>query len=241
MADHSDAQQRLVQAALKVFATKGYEGASTREICRLAEVNVAAIHYYFGDKATLYREVFRLPEVLGHLPTEMDDPESSTRDVLVAFYRHILSYIVAPEQVQQMRLLFLREELHPTGVLNDHTDAAIRLHAQLVHYLTRAVGAHEADSGLHQLAFSVLGLALVLFVHRNVVEHVAPQLLADDAALNATIERIADHGVAMVDGEIARRSAATPIRRATTHDAAHANVEAAPQNVARRSRRGERS
>ena len=120
MADHSDAQQRLVQAALKVFASKGYEGASTREICRLAEVNVAAIHYYFGDKASLYREVFRLPEVLGQLPTEMDDPEMPLRAVLVAFYRHILSYIVAPEQVQQMRLLFLREELHPSGVLDEH-------------------------------------------------------------------------------------------------------------------------
>ncbi len=234
MADHSAAQQRLVQAALKVFAAKGYEGASTREICRLAEVNVAAIHYYFGDKASLYREVFRLPEVLGHLPTEMDDPAMPPRAALAAFYRHILAYIGAPEQVQQMRLLFLREELHPTGVLDDHVDATLRVHEQLVKYLARAVGAQEADTALHHLAFSVLGLALVLFVQRNAVEQVAPQLLADDAALNATIDRLADHGATLVDGEIARRSVANPtgINRLRTTPAA---------NDSRRSRRVERS
>jgi AcrR family transcriptional regulator len=247
-----------VQAALKVFAAKGYEGASTREICRLAEVNVAAIHYYFGDKASLYREVFRLPEVLGRLPTEMDDPDLPVRTALAAFYRQILAYIVAPEQVQQMRLLFLREELQPTGVLEDHIDATLRVHEQLVRYLARAVGTQEADTALHQLAFSVLGLALVLFVQRTAVDRVAPQLLADDAALSATIDRLADHGVALVEGEIARRSAATPtamrrspsrqaetlpnrLRSASPNESAQPQVEAAPRNVARRSRRLERS
>ncbi len=237
MADHAGAQQRLVQAALKVFASKGYEGASTREICRLAEVNVAAIHYYFGDKASLYRAIFRLPEVVGRLPAEIDDPELPPRVVLAAFYRHILSYIGAPEQVRQMRLLFLREELHPTGVLDDHTDATLRVHEQLARYLARVVGVHEIDAALQQLGFSIVGIALVLFVHRSAIDQAAPELLADDTALSATIDRLTDHGVALIEGEIARRSATTAIRRAT----AHANIELSPQNVARRSRRGERS
>ncbi|WP_306306050.1 TetR/AcrR family transcriptional regulator [Methylomonas koyamae] len=30
---------------------KSYEGASTREICEAAGVNISAIRYYFGDKA----------------------------------------------------------------------------------------------------------------------------------------------------------------------------------------------
>ena len=55
------ARQRLIVAATKMFADKGYANASTREICREAQVNVAAIHYYFEDKAGLYRAVFLLP------------------------------------------------------------------------------------------------------------------------------------------------------------------------------------
>jgi len=52
---------RLLQAATEVFAEVGYHAATTREICRRAGVNLASIHYYYGDKAELYREVFRLP------------------------------------------------------------------------------------------------------------------------------------------------------------------------------------
>ena len=35
---------RLIQAAGKVFAEGGYEGAKVRDICALADVNVAAVN-----------------------------------------------------------------------------------------------------------------------------------------------------------------------------------------------------
>ena len=208
-----------------MFAAKGYEGASTREICRLAEVNVAAIHYYFGDKASLYREVFRLPEQIGQIPDEMDDPDTPVRAVLAAFYRHVMAYIVAPEQVQQMRMLMLREELQPSGALDTRSaDGATRMHSQLTDFLCRAVGIVQADTALHHLAFSIGGLALVLFVQRTAVDQLAPELLADDAALDATIERLADHGAALIAGEVARR-AVTVTHAAGTRRAGKGTVD----------------
>lgn len=45
------ARSRLVQAALRLFAEKGYEAAGTREIAEAAGANISAIRYYFGDKA----------------------------------------------------------------------------------------------------------------------------------------------------------------------------------------------
>ncbi len=199
----TDAKKRLVRAALQVFASKGYEGASTREICRLADVNVAGIHYYFGDKASLYREVFRIPEQLGPFPAELTDAAVSARTALIAFYGHIMAYIAAPE-LQQLRLVVLREELQPSGVLEGLPAGPRRMHDELTHFLCRAIGIRDADTALHHLAFSVGGIALVLFVHRTAVNQFAPELLADDA-LHATVERMADHGVALIDAEIARR------------------------------------
>ena len=48
---------RILEAAGNVFARKGFEAGTVREICQLAEVNLAAINYHFGDKRRLHRAV----------------------------------------------------------------------------------------------------------------------------------------------------------------------------------------
>ncbi|MDR2463681.1 MAG: CerR family C-terminal domain-containing protein [Verrucomicrobiales bacterium] len=52
-----DAQQRLLNAGLRVFAVTSYRAASIREISRLAGTNVAAIRYHFGGKLELFKAV----------------------------------------------------------------------------------------------------------------------------------------------------------------------------------------
>lgn len=46
--------ERILEVATKMFAEKGFDGTSTKEICRAAGVNVAAIHYHFESKENLY-------------------------------------------------------------------------------------------------------------------------------------------------------------------------------------------
>lgn len=52
-----DSKDRLLEAGLKVFASKGYDGATVREISDEAGSNLAAINYYFRDKAGFYQAV----------------------------------------------------------------------------------------------------------------------------------------------------------------------------------------
>ncbi len=52
-------REALIEAATLVFAEKGYEGGSIRDITRKAQANQAAINYHFGGKEGLYREVLR--------------------------------------------------------------------------------------------------------------------------------------------------------------------------------------
>ena len=50
-------RDRLLMAAGEVFAEKGFDKATVREICQAANVqNIAAVNYYFGDKERLYIE-----------------------------------------------------------------------------------------------------------------------------------------------------------------------------------------
>jgi AcrR family transcriptional regulator len=52
-------RERIMKAAERLFAERGYEGTSVRAIVAKARVNQAAINYHFAGKEGLYREVLR--------------------------------------------------------------------------------------------------------------------------------------------------------------------------------------
>jgi len=54
-----ETRQRIVEAAEKLFAMRGIEGVSIRDITQAAGVNLAAINYHFGTKSALAAEVFK--------------------------------------------------------------------------------------------------------------------------------------------------------------------------------------
>ena len=55
-AESRDPRERILLAAGREFAERGYEAATIRDICTAAGANVAAVNYYFGDKHRLYIE-----------------------------------------------------------------------------------------------------------------------------------------------------------------------------------------
>ncbi|MBM4266980.1 MAG: TetR/AcrR family transcriptional regulator [Deltaproteobacteria bacterium] len=60
MADvREQSAERIEQTATKLFADRGFDAVSVRDIARAAQVPVSAINYYFGSKEALYRECAR--------------------------------------------------------------------------------------------------------------------------------------------------------------------------------------
>jgi AcrR family transcriptional regulator len=59
LSDLPEAAIRLLQAAEKLFAERGFAGTSIRDLVEAAGVNVAAVNYHFRDKETLYLEALR--------------------------------------------------------------------------------------------------------------------------------------------------------------------------------------
>lgn len=52
-----DTRQRLLEAAMRLFAAEGYARVTVRDLAREARTNLAAVNYHFGDKFGLYMEV----------------------------------------------------------------------------------------------------------------------------------------------------------------------------------------
>jgi AcrR family transcriptional regulator len=56
---HDPTQERLLDEAEALFAQRGYDAVSVREITTAARCNLAAVNYHFQNKKNLYLEVFR--------------------------------------------------------------------------------------------------------------------------------------------------------------------------------------
>ena len=51
-------RERLLDAAEKLFAARGFRATSVRDITAEARCNLAAVNYHFGGKVRLYRAMF---------------------------------------------------------------------------------------------------------------------------------------------------------------------------------------
>src|SRR5438445_6891162 len=55
---HSETRERVLDTAERLFAEKGLEAVSVRDITQAAEANLGAVNYHFGTKEALITEVF---------------------------------------------------------------------------------------------------------------------------------------------------------------------------------------
>lgn len=55
--DPAETRREILKAAEESFAASGFVGATTRQVANRAGVNVATLHYHFGNKERLYRAV----------------------------------------------------------------------------------------------------------------------------------------------------------------------------------------
>ncbi|MGH6647301.1 CerR family C-terminal domain-containing protein [Aquabacterium sp.] len=209
------ARERLLQEAMRIFADKGFAKASTREICQAAGTNVASIHYYFGDKAGLYRAVLLCPiEALTSEFANFDDPALSLEEALRCLMAAFLSPVghgEGDEHAEHGMRLHLREMVEPSATYKELIAQHIQPHHQrVVGLLAKHVGVPGADDdALHQLAFALLAMVQDYCLSREFMKVLAPALLDGEAAVRKVLDRLVGYGVALVAHERAMRAVAT--------------------------------
>jgi AcrR family transcriptional regulator len=202
-----DARARLLQAGLRLFAHQGYRQTSTRELAEAADVNVASISYYFGDKAGLYRAVFFEP--LGTLPDDLarlTAPGMSLGGSLQCFFETFLAPLRAGDAARHCMKLRFREMFEPTGLWDEEVARGIKpLHDAMVALLAQHLGLQQPDLELHRLVVSLAGLGVHVHVGRDITQLLAPALNDDANAIDNWVQGLSEYGLAMVQAEAARR------------------------------------
>jgi AcrR family transcriptional regulator len=206
--DGEQSRERLLHAALSLFAHQGFTKTSTREIAEAAGTNLAAIKYYFGDKAGLYRAVFfELQSKPEEEIRRYSGEALSLRDALRGLYLGFLEPLKQGELTTLCMKLHMREMLEPTGLWSEEIEQGIRpMHEALVQVLSRHVGVAQPDDEIQRLAVSVSALGVHLHVGRDVTDALAPTLNNAPDALDRWLDTLVMYAEAMVAAEVHRRT-----------------------------------
>ena len=153
-------QERIVTAALALFATRGYEGTSISAVATHARVSRAAVFWHFSDKEGLFRETFRrmlmpffteLAANLEHIP-----PRQRVFEILSAYER------VVEENEDAIRS-FVRWLLESEKLRSSLLETLFSLHDALVRDIGETLTAATGSDG------GEVGAALVAMLDGNLL------------------------------------------------------------------------
>ena len=191
MAD--DTRNRILHAAGPIFAEKGYDSATVREICAAAEVNLASGNYHFGDKQSLYLQTVKLAHTLRlkQVPPPTWSKEVAAEQKLAIFIQALLSRMLGTRELGWQTRLMMREMLDPTAACKPLVEDFIRPQLnQLLAILDELLPAQTPTFRRHQLAFSIVGQCLHYRVAR---EFVALLISQEEREEHYGIEQLARH------------------------------------------------
>ena len=164
--DGRHGREAILSAAMRLFAEKGYAGASTREICEVAGITKPVLYYHFRSKEHLYQELMidsfgqfhkvllRASKVRGPFRQRL------TRVV----YDDLKSTLDDPVRVQFVfRMIFSPEGQRPYFNALENMESQREFFAGI---FREGILAGEVDGDPRQLATFLMGMNLVL-----VLEH----------------------------------------------------------------------
>ncbi len=188
---NDDTEHRLLHAAGELFAEKGFDGTSVREICQRAGAgNVAAVNYYFRDKERLYIEAVKSACSRGdeNFPYPEWPAGTAPRQKLIDFIR-VLTDRMFGSGPPWARRLFLRELSHPTEACTEFVQKVVRPNAELLGSILTELLPKVPQRKRSLIAFSIVGQC---FFHRF-AQPIVTQLVGEEEARNYDTALLAEH------------------------------------------------
>lgn len=185
-------REKLLDAAAQVFAERGYHKATIREICRIADANVAAVNYTFGDKLGLYSEVLRqylrAPQ-MAQLSAALD-AATSPEEVARQLIRIRLQGLCSGKRPDWGFRIVMHEFSQPTPAMTRVIDEAVRpIYKRALSAVGQMLGLPPDDETTRLCNNSIIGQVLFYAFSQPVLSRLQPDLKLTPEQ----IERIADH------------------------------------------------
>ena len=106
-ADGQRTRQAILDAALGLFAEKGYFGTNLRDIATSVGIRESALYNYFSGKEALFEALIIADQQykIEHLSATIENPITDVRSTLTRLARFALEHFSTPAQQQLFRIL----------------------------------------------------------------------------------------------------------------------------------------
>jgi len=185
-------REKLLEVAGPIFADRGYQATTIREICAGAEANVAAVNYHFGDKLGLYTEVLQQSVRAAQLIAVENtlDPNTPPEEILRALIRTRLRSINGKDLPDWHSRLLAHELAQPTPALRQLIDKVTRpICKRLLELIGGMIGFPPNDDNTRLCSISVVGQVFAYVLPGPLLTEIWPELKMTPEQ----VERIADH------------------------------------------------
>jgi AcrR family transcriptional regulator len=172
----------LIQAAVKLFGDKGFDGTSTREIAAAAKANIGSIAYHFGGKEGLRMACAEhivetvngivaqaIGPAAGMLAGPLD-PEMARRILHAIVERFVESVVARPQAVPFVQFI-LRELARPTETLDRLYGGVFEpSHRRFCQLWEKATGQPADDDRTKLVVFTIVGQIMYFRIAREAIK-----------------------------------------------------------------------
>jgi AcrR family transcriptional regulator len=173
----SETYRRLIAAASEIFARHGYSGARVRQIAAAAQVNLAAVNYYFGGKEGLYRATLRF--LAGRSQPVAPARRGAARSAEERLQRRIHAILerFVGERASPLGRILVHEAIDPTENIESLLEETMRPELERLHGLLKEIaGAGVPEHRLTHASLGILGQCLLYLYGLPAITRISPSM-----------------------------------------------------------------
>lgn len=198
--EEQDTRQQILDAAQQVFAAKGFEGASIKDLAKAAKISPGLLYWYFRDKTDLFTSLLaeRIEAGFGQLPENVSfdlPPEQFLRQ----FGRFYIGVLEQPMNKALFKLMVANAQAFPPTIHQARSNLINRVLTTLQSYLQRQIEAGRLrPCNTEMVARTFMG-SIVAYL---LLKHVLQEKLAQERSVETFVDGITDvvlHGILPTD------------------------------------------
>jgi AcrR family transcriptional regulator len=212
--DERTTRQQLLRAARQVFAERGYDRATGKEICRRAGTNTAAVNYYFGGVDQLYATVVQEAHdrvlTFGALSAAVAD-EADAKAKLRVIIEQFVHGLAGPASASWVLRVLGREVVAPTPVFETLREKEVLPKSRILRAtVAELTGLPEDHPAVARGCLSVIAPCLMLLVlDRRTLGRIFPNIRLTAGNTDALVDHLVQFALAGL-AAIATEAGGTP-------------------------------